>query len=195
MNFEAKSNTDRKRRMGDMWTPARGLALMLLVASLGWAQGANPVVEARSVTATDAVHADSVVKLAILAQVAAGFHINDHKPTLDYLIPTKLSIEPGDQFTVKSVSYPKGTPVKFAFNDGPLSVYEGQVIVGVLLQAGKTVPPGTYTLKTKFSYQACNDHSCLAPTSVPVPLTLKVVPSNVPLKPVESDVFKRIKFE
>ena len=172
-----------------------GGVLTLLATSLGWAQNNNSVVEAHAVMATDAAHANSPVKLAVLAQVAAGFHINDHKPSLDYLIPTELKVDPSDHFTVKNVVYPKGTPKRFAFSDAPLSVYEGTVVVGMLLQAGNTVPAGTYTLKAKFAYQACNDHACLAPTSVPLNVTIKVVSRDTPLKPVESDVFQRIKFE
>ena len=141
-----------------------GVVLTLMAASLGWAQNNNSVVEAHAVMATDAAHANSPVKLAVLAQVAAGYHINDHKPTLDYLIPTELKVDPSDQFTVKNVVYPKGTPKRFAFSDVPLSVYEGTVVVGALLQAGKAVPAGTYTLKAKFAYQACNDHACLPPS-------------------------------
>ncbi len=114
-----------------------GWVLTLMAASLGWAQNNNPVVEAHAVMATDAAHANSPLKLAVLAQVAAGYHINDHKPSLDYLIPTELKVDPSDQFTVKNVVYPKGTPKKFAFSDVPLSVYEGTVVVGALLQAGK----------------------------------------------------------
>ena len=169
--------------------------LALMAANLGGAQANHPVVEARVMMATDAAHANSVIKIAVLAKVADGFHINDHKPTLDYLIPTKLEVEPGEQFTVKDVVYPKGVPVKFAFSDVPLSVYEGTVVVGSQVQVGKAVAAGTYTLKAKFGYQACNDHACLPPTTVPLTLSLKVVPKNVPLKPVESDVFQRIKFE
>ena len=172
-----------------------GLVLTLMAVGLGWAQNTNSVVEAHAVMATDAAHANSPVKLAVLAQVVAGFHINDHKPSLDYLIPTELKLEPSDQFTVKTVVYPKGSPKKFAFSDVPLSVYEGKVAVGTLLQAGKAVPAGTYTLKAKFAYQACNDHACLPPTSVPLTVSIKIVPRNVTLKPVESDVFQRIKFE
>ena len=171
------------------------LLILLIFSALGWAQTPGPVVQAHAVTATDAVHADSPVKLAVLAEVAAGFHVNDHKPSLDYLIPTKFVVEPSDKFTVKNVIYPHGTPVKFAFSDVPLSVYQGKLTVGVLLQAASTVAPGTYTLNGKFSYQACNDHACLAPTSVPVAITLKVVPKNVPLKAIETDVFKRISFQ
>jgi DsbC/DsbD-like thiol-disulfide interchange protein len=145
--------------------------------------------------ATDAGHADSSIKLAVIAQVAAGYHINARKPTLDYLIPTELKLDPGSEFTVKNIVYPQGTPKKFEFSDVPLSVYEGTVVVGALLQTGKTVPAGTYTAKAKFAYQACNDHACLAPTSVPLSVTITIVPRNVPLKPKESDVFYRLKLE
>lgn len=169
--------------------------LMLMVTSLGWGQNKNPVVEAHAVMATDAAHANSLIKLAVLAQVAPGYHINDHKPSLDYLIPTELKVDASDQLTVKSVVYPKGTAKKFEFSDVPLSVYEGSVVVGALLQTGKETPAGTYTLKARFAYQACNDHACLPPTSVPLTLALKIVPRNVPLRPVEPDVFQRIKFE
>jgi DsbC/DsbD-like thiol-disulfide interchange protein len=168
---------------------------MLIATSLGWAPNNNPVVEAHAVMATDAGHADSPLKLAVLGQVAPGYHINDHKPSLDYLIPTELKVDPSDQFTVRNVVYPQGTLKRFAFSDVPLSVYEGRVVVALLLQAGKAVPAGTYTLKAKFAYQACNDHACLAPTSVPMTVTIKIVPRSVPLKPSESDVFQRIKFE
>ena len=169
--------------------------LTLMATIPGWAQSNNSVVEVRAVMSTDAAHANSPLKLAVLAQVAAGYHINDHKPSLDYLIPTEFKMDPSDQFTVRTVVYPKGSLKRFAFSDAPLSVYEGTVVVGTLLQAGKAVPAGTYTLKAKFAYQACNDHACLAPASVPVTLTIRIVPRSVPLKPVESDVFQRIQFE
>jgi DsbC/DsbD-like thiol-disulfide interchange protein len=172
-----------------------GVVVALMAVSPGWPQNNKSVVEAHAVVATDAAHASSPLKVAVLAQVAAGYHLNDHHPSLDYLIPTELKVDPSDQFAVKDVVYPKGTPRKFAFSDVPLSVYEGAVVVGALLQTAKAVPAGTYTLKAKFAYQACNDHACLPPTSVPLTVTIRVVPGNVPLKPVESDVFQRIKFE
>ena len=171
-----------------------GVALVLVAACLGHAQN-NPVVEAHTVVATDAAHPNSTLKIAVVAQVAAGYHINDHKPSLDYLIPTELRLEPGSEVTVKNVVYPKGTPKKLAFSDSPLSVYEGTVLVGALLDVAKAVPPGSYTLKGKFAYQACNDHACLPPTSVPLTVTVKVVPRSVPLKQVESDVFQRLQLE
>ena len=178
-----------------MRMPLMVLVLALAPASVGLAQNVSPVVKARAVMATDAAHAGSAVKLAVLAQVAPGYHINDHKPSLDYLIPTEFRLDSSTHFAVKSVVYPKGTLKRFSFSQVPLSVYEGKVVMGVILQAGKAVPAGTYPLKAKFAFQACNDHACLAPTSVPLTVIIKVVPPRVPLKPTESDVFQRIKFE
>lgn len=167
----------------------------MLTASGGWSQGPGAVVEARAVVGSDAAHANSPLKLAVVAQVADGYHINDHKPSLNYLIPTDLKFEPNDVFSVKSVVYPKGTPVKFSFSDLPLSVYEGKVVVGALLQSAKIVHTGNYVLSGRFSYQACNDHACLPPASVPFSVNIKVVPRTVHLKPVDPDVFQRINFE
>jgi hypothetical protein len=170
-----------------MRTLCCAVVLVLTAAGLGRAQYDHPVLEARLVTATDATHSNSTLKVAVVAQVATGYHINDHRPSLDYLIPTELKLEPGPEITVKDVVYPKGTREKFAFSDSPLSVYEGKVVKGV--------PPGSYFVKGKFAYQACNDHACLPPTSVPLEVTVRVVPRDVPLKQMDADVFQRIQFE
>jgi DsbC/DsbD-like thiol-disulfide interchange protein len=153
------------------------------------------VVEARMVLATDATRAGSTAKAAVVAQISPGYHINDNKPTLDYLIPTELQLEPSKEVSVTKLVYPKGELKSFAFSDAKLSVYEGTLEVGALLKIARTTRPGTYTLKGKFAYQACNDHACLPPRSVPVTLAVKVVPRGAPVKRVNGDVFDRISFE
>jgi DsbC/DsbD-like thiol-disulfide interchange protein len=171
------------------------MLIVLMAAGVGQAQNNKPVVEAHAVMATDAGHPNSPLKIAVVAQVASGYHINDHKPSLDYLIPTELKLDPNSAITVTNVVYPKGTLKKFAFSDISLSVYEGTVVVGAVLQVGKGLPPGSYELKGKLAYQACNDHACLPPASVPLTLTIKIVPRSVPVKPLNSDVFQRIQLE
>lgn len=167
----------------------------LMTTGLGQAQSNKPLVEAHAIMATDAAHANSPLKMAVVAEVAAGYHINDHKPTLDYLIPTELKLDPSAEITVANVVYPKGKLKKFGFSDISLSVYEGTVVVGALLQVGKMVKPGSYDLKGKLAYQACNDHACFPPSSVPLALTVKIVARTVPVNPVNSDVFERIQLE
>ncbi len=177
----------------------RRLALLAMLvcgaAAVSAAQNRPPVVQARMVLATDGVHAGSSAKAAVVAEIASGFHINDHQPTLDYLIPTELKLEPSPRLAVTRLVYPKGELKTFAFSDTQLSVYQGTIEVGALLKVARSTPPGSYTLKGKFHYQACNDHACLPPTSVPVELALKVVPRSVPLKPANAEFLRQIKFD
>jgi len=139
-----------------------------------WAQAPEQVIKATVTMAPGAARPDSVVKATVVAEVLAGYHINDHHPTLDYLIPTEVKLEPSKAATPKDITYPKGEPKKFAFSDTPLSVYEGTVRVDVAFQLDPKVAPGDYEVKGKFAYQACNDHACLPPTSVPLSFPLKV---------------------
>ncbi len=171
------------------------ICILCLVAGSPVAQSAISVVEARLVLASDAAHPNSEVKAAVVAQVASGYHINDHHPSLDYLIPTELKLESGEGISVEKIVYPKGTPQKFAFSDTALSVYEGTVVVSALLKVARSVRAGSYMIRGKFTYQACNDHACLPPASVPLALTLKVVRPRVPLKHANTDVFDRIKLD
>lgn len=151
------------------------------------------IVTARALLASDAVHPGSTVQAAVVAEVAPGYHINDHKPTLEYLIPSELKLESSPEVAVADVIYPQGKLEKFAFEDKSLSVYEGELVVKAAVKVARTARPGDYTLKGKFAYQACNDHACLPPASVSVELPVKVVRAGVPVKRINEDVFQSAK--
>lgn len=173
------------------------LALIFACAAAGICSGQTVprLLQVKPVLASDAAHPETVVKAAVVATVKPGFHINDHKPSLEYLIPTELTVDPLKQIAVVKTIYPKGQLKKFKFADSPLSVYEGTFLVGVLLKVAPSTPPGNYSLHGHLKYQACNEEACFPPTSVPVEFSLKVVRSGVALKAVNQDVFRRIKFE
>ena len=167
-------------------------ALVLLATIVAQSQS-TPVVSGKMVLDTDSVHAGSTAKVAVVAEVATGYHINDHVPSLDYLIPTELKLEVTPPIETGHAAYPKGTPRKFSFMEQPISVYEGKLVVGESLKIAADAKPGTYQLKGALEYQACNDHACLAPTKLPVSLELKVVPRSAALKHTNSDVFSSLK--
>jgi Thiol:disulfide interchange protein DsbD, N-terminal len=169
-------------------------SVVLGAATAAWGQ-VPQVVKARMVLAASAAHPGAPAKAAVVAEIAPGYHINDHKPTLDYLIPTEVVFEPSKEIGAEKVDYPKGQLVKFTFADESLSVYEGTIAVGVALKVVPVAAPGDYALKGKLRYQACNDHACLPPASVPLELTVKVVSASVRLKPENVDVFSKIKSE
>jgi thiol:disulfide interchange protein DsbD len=101
--------------------------------------------------------------LEVKARLAPGWHVNSHKPSEDYLIPTAVSLDATPALTAGDARYPEGRLVKFSFSDKPLSVYEESFVVEV---------PVTWTggppeaLSGKVEFQACNDKQCLAPASV-----------------------------
>lgn len=147
------------------------------------------------VLATEGARVASLLKAAVVARIASGYHVNNNQPNRDYLIPTELQMELPASFSVQRTVYPKGEARKFAFSNMPLLVYEDTFLVGLLLKIGKDVKPGTYQLKGKLIYQACDDHTCLPPASVVLTLPVTVVRRAAPLKPINTDVFKRINFE
>lgn len=169
-----------------------GGILVLSHAQRAWAQKPPTVVKASLLLSADAVHSGAPVEVAVLAEVAPGYHINDHHPSLDYLIPTELSFDASRGFSVGQISYPKGTPEKLAFSAKPLSVYAGEFVIGAALRVARGLAPGGYLLHAKLDYQACNDHACLPPVSVPLALKIRVASPGEPLRRMNADVFRKL---
>lgn len=147
------------------------------------------MVKARLLLSTDAVHPGGTAHVVVWVRIAAGYHINDHHPSLDYLIPTELTLNPGKAFAVQNITYPKGSPEKFAFSNTRLAVYEGEIDIGAVLKVDRNVAPREYPLQGRLKYQACNDHACFPPAAVPLALKVKVARSTVPLHRINSSVF------
>ena len=147
----------------------------LTSAQVAWAQGPGEVVKAKVTMASQVARPASVVRAAVVVEILPGYHINDHHPSLNYLIATEVKLEPSKQVTVDDITYPKGELKKFAFSDGLLSVYEGTIRVDVALQLARKMPPGNYEVRGQLAYQACNDHACLPPASAPLLFSFKVV--------------------
>jgi thiol:disulfide interchange protein DsbD len=114
------------------------------------------------------------VDVKVTATLNQGFHLNSHTPSEDYLIPLTLKWE-GPLEEVEVV-YPKPELQKYSFEEKPLSVLTGMFPLVTKFKAPAGAAPGPVTLNGKVRYQACNDHSCFAPKTVPVTLTVQVLP-------------------
>ncbi|MGH9343859.1 MAG: protein-disulfide reductase DsbD domain-containing protein [Terriglobia bacterium] len=156
------------------------------------AQQPPSVVKARLLLATDVVHSGTPAEVAVVAQVAPGYHINDHHPSLNYLIPTELSFDASKAFSIGNVTYPKGKVEKFVFSQSGLSVYEGEIVMGAGLRVARGLAPGDYLLQGKLGYQACNDHACLPPVNMPLTLKIRVAAAGEPLRRMNADVFRKL---
>lgn len=124
------------------------------------------LLKVQSYLSLDKVYSGSEFKLALKVNIDEEWHINSNNPYEDYLIPTQLTIQQNENFKLNKVVYPEGHDFKFSFSENPLSVWEGEIIIGALVNVSENTEPGIYSLVLNFEYQACNNMSCLAPTSI-----------------------------
>jgi len=140
----------------------------------------------------DRVYAGTEFKIAVKADVAETWHINSDKPYDEYLIPTSLMIVENPHFKLNQAAYPKPHDFTFSFSESPLSVWEGTVYFGALMDVNADVEPGIYSLIIEVEYQACNDISCQAPTSVLDTISIEVADKTTPVNMINAEIFNEI---
>lgn len=151
------------------------------------------LVKIKTFLSLDKVYADSEFKIAIKVNVDSTWHINSNKPYEDYLIPTELIIDSSiNTFSINNVVYPEAHDFKLSFSETPLSVWEGEIIIGAMLQSPKDIQPGKYSLIISIDYQACNDITCLAPTSVMDTIEIEIADRQSVVNAINSELFDNI---
>ena len=118
------------------------------------------------------------VRLAALVSIERGWHVNAHKPTFEYLIPTVLKLELPAGWPAEQAQYPKALMKTFSFEKVPLAVYDGDVVIVAQLAVPAGTKAGTYPVKAALRYQACNDSQCLPPVTAQAEIQLTVGPGG-----------------
>ncbi|MDX1637531.1 MAG: cytochrome c biogenesis protein CcdA [Balneolaceae bacterium] len=132
----------------------------------------------------------STFRAAVMLSVNKGWHINAHEPTLDYLIPTRISYKKLHGFTVTDTRYPEGSMIRFDFADTPISVYDGNIPIFMTLAASDTLEPGSHELTGKLRVQACNDEVCLAPSEIAISIPVEVSAAGTGYQPLYGELFE-----
>jgi cytochrome c biogenesis protein CcdA len=174
--------------------PVRSLlaALALAAAAPGLAQPvptSNTIVAPRLAADLDRLVAGRPFRLAFVAEIKAGWHVNSHTPKEDFLIPTEVLLKPERGLTFSPVQYPKHKETKFSFSEQPLAVYEGTAVFLVSGTVDEKAAAGPRTLMARISYQPCNDNQCLPPAELTASLTIDVAPAGTAPKAKNADLF------
>ncbi len=128
-------------------------------------------------------------KIGVRVNIFDGWHVNSHKPSEEFLIPTVLKLDSTEGIEFAEPVYPEGEQKKFAFSETPLSVYEGKIVIWATGRVAKDVKPGKVSLRGKLAYQACNDVSCLIPTEKAFSLEAEVVAPSAAVEAINQDKF------
>ena len=113
------------------------------------------------------VAAGGSAKVTVHMVIAPGWHVYSNPPSLEYNIPTRVSLAGGFGVTAGKAVYPAGREVKFASDEQSMRVYDGELDVIVPVTAAANAVNGAHTLHGKVDFQSCNNQMCLAPASVP----------------------------
>lgn len=111
------------------------------------------------------VPANKPAKITLHFRIAEGLHINSHTPHDEFLIPTLLSFTTSKGVKIEHIDYPAGVDMKLP--DGPkemLNVYMDQIFLDARIVASA----GNHPVEGKLRYQACDQHECMPPRSIPV---------------------------
>lgn len=127
-----------------------------------------------------------VARLVAVVDVQDGWHLQAHRPTFDYLIPTVLSVEVPAGWPEPQVEYPAPIRYRFAFAEDELDVYEGRVRILAELAVPADAPPGDLAIAATLRYQACDDRQCLPPVERRAEATLQL---GAPGEPANAELF------
>jgi len=151
---------------------------------------AAAVVKPRAYVSLAPVPQGKSFEVALVVEIARGFHMNSHKPSEEYLIPTTITPQLPAAFKLLDTIYPAGRLEKFAFSPAkPLDVYTGSVTFKLKLLAQANAPLGPAAIPVILRYQACNDAACLPPVKVPVNVQLEVAAAGAEAQPSHPEIF------
>ena len=180
-----------------MRTAVRLAALLLLAPAFLSAQRGAAKAELTPLVETDTVTPGSEIHVALRVQLPEGYHMNSNKPRDPMLIPVVLTVPSPDQplpagITVSEIVFPQPTDLKQRGADQPLSVFEREFTIGVVLTVDASARRGTLTVPARLRYQACDETMCYIPTRAETAWTFTV--GSTRAAAAHQDVFGRIAF-
>ena len=105
------------------------------------------------------------------------------------LIPTEFTFGDQSRIHIKDFLFPFTENKKFNYTAEPVAVFSGEIYVKANLTVPKSTPLGEQTLRGQLTYQACSVSSCLPPESLPLSISLTVVPAGSATRVINQETF------
>jgi thiol:disulfide interchange protein DsbD len=131
--------------------------------------------------------------VAVVLDIASGWHVNSHEPLEEWLIATELLFEE-PPFDVIETVFPEHEEMMFAFSDEPMAVYEGKVVIGLRVGIREGFEGSTLPVSGHVVVQACDDRSCLAPVEKPFWIELPVLAAGATPASKNAGLFAALAF-
>ena len=128
---------------------------------------------------------DGRAEARLVAKIKKGFRIQANPASNRFLVPAQLKLVEDKRVRAGDPRYPPGTPYRLRGTSSDLSVYKGELVIRIPLEAPPTPPGGAASardviLEGSLRYQACNEQVCLRPSSVPARVPVRIEPDGTP---------------
>lgn len=140
----------------------------------------------------DKVQPGSQFQIAVIVEVAEGWHINAN-PAGENLIATEVLLPDIPAVAFGEVVYPIGDVLDID-SIGRAPVYHDTLTIGIQAALLQTAPIQPMTLELQLQYQACNDEQCLFPEKLPVTIPIDVVGIEQTVQRVNEAIFANVAF-
>jgi len=179
-----------------------GAALLLVAAAgaacltagsqaLAAAPEADPRVRAAAYLDREPLARGEAFRVAVVLDLAEGFHVNANPPTEQFQIPTVLEPAPAAGIAWGPGPHcPPGRPLAAAWAEGgTTSVYSGRAILIAEGRVAADAPLGETVLRLSLSYQGCDEKTCYQPATLKVEAPARIAPAGAPSVPAHADLF------
>lgn len=163
------------------------------IAQFGFNQ--EPILTFKSYKSFDKIHQEGEIKLAFEIDIKDEWHINSNKPNEDFLIPTELELSSDFTFQKSELVFPEAHEIKLDISEVPLSVYEKKVYIGTTIKIPKNTELGEKTIIAEFTFQGCNNATCMAPETIVDTIKINVVDKSEQVQEINSEIFSKLNLE
>ncbi|MFH1301904.1 MAG: DUF255 domain-containing protein [Planctomycetota bacterium] len=163
---------------------------LLIAAGLGQTEQKKNLVSAKAYLSVDKLPAGKTCQVAIVLTIEEGWHINTNPSSPDFLVPTTFTVKSMQNIKLTNVKYPGGHAFNVEGFDQPLQVYEKQAIVRGTLEIPADAAGKEEQLELNVKYQACNDKTCIRPTTVSLKGKFRIAKPGEPVKQLNQQWFQ-----
>ena len=156
----------------------------------------EPIPEERSKLLTVKVYPlyDKLVRgekclVALELTVQDGWHINANPSHPDFTIPTEVTLKTRQKIRLTKIRYPRHRLHRMQSESEPYHVYDGTVMVYLVLEPDAAEQAEKAELEFHIRYQACNDEQCIQPATVVMRGRLPLANPDEPVRKIHADKF------
>lgn len=171
----------------------RDTAASILVRHFGLEPAPRASVRAKHLTLATAGGEEAArpqQRFTLSVDISLPEHVHVYAPGVTGYIPISLSLKPSPAFQADPVSYPPSRTMRLEAIHETVPVYQGHVriLATITLSGPQALQPlldadHSLPIEGEFRYQACDDHECFVPETVPVKWAIPILPfdrSRVP---------------